>query len=66
MKAETTRAISPESAVGTKMMAIAAPNVAAEAMPRVNGLARGLRSTPCITAPAIASPNPATTAKRTR
>jgi len=49
-----------------KTITMDAPNDAAAEIPRVNGLARGFRSTPCITAPAIPSPNPAAMAKRIR
>ncbi len=56
----------PEKTPAPRMMAIDAPHDAADAMPRVKGLARGFRRTPCMTDPAIASPNPATIPKRTR
>jgi len=56
----------PERTPAPRMMAIDAPHEAADAIPRVKGLASGFLRTPCITDPAIASPNPATTAKSTR
>ncbi len=56
----------PERTPAPRTMAIDAPHEAAEAIPSVNGLASGFLRTPCITVPAIASPNPAATAKRTR
>ncbi|OQC70480.1 MAG: hypothetical protein BWX50_00810 [Euryarchaeota archaeon ADurb.Bin009] len=49
-----------------RTIAIEAPVVAAEAIPRVKGLASGFRRIPCMTDPATASPNPAKTAKSTR
>lgn len=64
--AQATSTRSPSKRGGRKTIAMAAPNVAAEAMPSVNGLASGFRSTPCIIAPAIPSPNPAAMAKRIR
>ena len=42
--------------------AMAAPKLAAAEMPRVNGLASGLFRIVCISAPAIASDAPTTTA----
>jgi len=47
-------------------MARAAPKLAAEEMPKVNGLARGFLRMPCITAPATARPMPPTIARRMR
>ena len=47
-------------------IARAAPNPAAEEMPRVKGLARGFLRMPCITAPAMARPMPPTIARRMR
>ncbi|OQC62848.1 MAG: hypothetical protein BWX50_01626 [Euryarchaeota archaeon ADurb.Bin009] len=56
----------PERMPAPRTIAIDAPHDAADAMPRVKGLASGFRRTPCITVPAIASPNPAAIPKRTR
>ena len=53
--------ISPESRTMTEK---AAPNAAAWEMPRVNGEPSGLRRMACMTAPATASPPPATMAAR--
>ena len=57
---------SPPATPAPRTIAIEAPVVAAEAIPRVNGLASGFLRIPCMTEPATASPNPAQTAKSTR
>lgn len=49
-----------------RIMASDAPKEAAEAIPRVKGLARGFFRMPCMAAPAMASPIPAKMARITR
>ena len=60
MKALPMISHSPPTSPAPKTMARAAPKLAAEEMPRVKGLARGFFRMPCITAPAMANPMPAT------
>jgi len=63
-KALPTISHSPPAKPAPKTIARAAPKLAAEEIPKVNGLARGFFRMPCITAPAMAKPMPATIDKR--
>ncbi|VVB68201.1 Uncharacterised protein [uncultured archaeon] len=60
MKALPIIRYSPPANPAPRIIARAAPKLAAEDMPRVNSLARGFFRIPCITAPAMARPIPAT------